>query len=91
MEPASKTGLGTILGGLLCDRSYCYCIRDSGGVAEDSARRVESEKRLPAVPIPEIPHSPLKFASRFIPGGKKRYIKCQNVLSTNLPIYENLA
>ena len=26
---------------------------------EDSARRVESEKRLPAVPIPEIPHSPL--------------------------------
>ena len=30
---------------------------------EDSARRVESEKRLPAVPIPEIPHSP--FALRW--------------------------
>ena len=41
MESASKTGLGTMLGGLLCDRSYCYCIRGSGGVADGSARKVK--------------------------------------------------
>ena len=59
MEQASKTGLGTILGGLLCDRSYCYCIRDSGGVAEGSARKVKLSEKRDAVPIFEIPLSPL--------------------------------